>query len=74
MRADLTQQEIAERTTIGVRSVNGYEAGRALIDSKALLKLRAAGFDASYVLFGTSAGDDASSAHGVPHTDYEVVG
>ena len=52
VRAKLTQDQLASRMKIGVRSVNGYEAGRALINSHALLKMRSIGLDAAYVLLG----------------------
>ena len=52
VKAKLTQDQLAKRMGIGTRSVNGYEAGRALINSAALLQMRDAGLDAIYVLFG----------------------
>lgn len=52
VRVKLTQDQLASRMKIGLRSVNGYEAGRALINSRTLLKMRSIGLDAAYVLLG----------------------
>jgi transcriptional regulator with XRE-family HTH domain len=59
LRLSLTQEALAKRVDVVVRSIIGYEQGTTTIRSDILYRLAAAGIDVSYVLFGDGPGADS---------------